>query len=74
MSNPSGSNSSDKSSDQLSTRESAGPSDLQTSKGNTTIADGVVQKIAGVSARMAGLERVSSTSVPLTRLVRASHE
>ena len=51
MSNPSGSTSSDKSSDQLSTRESAGPSDLQTSKGNTTIADGVVQKIAGVSAR-----------------------
>jgi uncharacterized alkaline shock family protein YloU len=27
------------------------PSKLQTSKGNTTIADGVVQKIAGVSAR-----------------------
>jgi hypothetical protein len=25
-------------------------------------------------AQMAGLERVSSTNVPLTRLVRASHE
>ena len=29
----------------------ASPSALQTSQGNTTIADGVVQKIAGVSAR-----------------------
>jgi uncharacterized alkaline shock family protein YloU len=51
MSNPSSSISSDKSSDQLNTRESAGTSELQTSKGNTTIADNVVQKIAGVSAR-----------------------
>ncbi|MGH3507014.1 MAG: Asp23/Gls24 family envelope stress response protein [Nocardioidaceae bacterium] len=51
MSNPSSSTSSDKSPDQLKTRESAGPSELQTSKGNTTIADSVVQKIAGVSAR-----------------------
>ena len=51
MSNPSSSISSDKSSDQLNTRESAGTSALQTSKGNTTIADNVVQKIAGVSAR-----------------------
>jgi uncharacterized alkaline shock family protein YloU len=51
MSNPSSSISSDKSSEQLSTRESAGTSELQTSKGNTTIADGVVQKIAAVSAR-----------------------
>jgi len=49
MSNPSTSTRSDKSSDQL-TRESAGPSELQTSKGNTSIADNVVQKIAGVSA------------------------
>ena len=51
MSNPSSSSSSDKSSDQLVTRESGGPSELQTSRGNTTIADGVVQKIAGVSAK-----------------------
>jgi uncharacterized alkaline shock family protein YloU len=51
MSNPSSSISSDKSSEQLSTRETAGTSELQTSKGNTTIADGVVQKIAAVSAR-----------------------
>lgn len=29
----------------------AAPSDLQTSQGNTTIADGVVQKIAGLAAR-----------------------
>lgn len=50
MSNPSSSTSSAKSSDQLDTRGSAGSSDLQTSKGNTTIADGVVQKIAGISA------------------------
>lgn len=50
MSNPSSSASSDKSSDQLTTRESAGSSELQSPKGNTTIADGVVQKIAGVSA------------------------
>jgi uncharacterized alkaline shock family protein YloU len=50
MSNPSRSTSADKSSDQLSTRESAGSSELQTTKGNTTIADSVVQKIAGVSA------------------------
>jgi uncharacterized alkaline shock family protein YloU len=51
MSNPSSSISSDESSDQLVTRGSAGSSDLQTSRGNTTIADSVVQKIAGVSAR-----------------------
>ena len=54
MSNPSTSRSSDKSSDQLDTQGSAGSagsSELQTSKGNTTIADSVVQKIAGVSAR-----------------------
>jgi uncharacterized alkaline shock family protein YloU len=50
MSSPSSSTSSDKSSDQLTTRESARSSELQTSKGDTTIADGVVQKIAGVSA------------------------
>jgi uncharacterized alkaline shock family protein YloU len=50
MSNSSSSTSSDKSSDQLTKRESAGSSELQTSKGNTTIADSVVQKIAGVSA------------------------
>ncbi len=50
MSNPSSPSSSDKSSDQLETRGSAGTSELQTSKGNTTIADSVVQKIAGVSA------------------------
>jgi uncharacterized alkaline shock family protein YloU len=36
---------------EVSTTGSAAPSKLQTSKGNTTIADGVVQKIAGVSAR-----------------------
>jgi uncharacterized alkaline shock family protein YloU len=29
----------------------ASPSELQTSQGNTTIADGVVQKIAGLAAR-----------------------
>ncbi|RBY91660.1 Asp23/Gls24 family envelope stress response protein [Blastococcus sp. TBT05-19] len=29
----------------------AAPSELQTSQGNTTIADGVVQKIAGLAAR-----------------------
>jgi uncharacterized alkaline shock family protein YloU len=51
VSNPSTPSSSNKSSDQLSTQESAGSSDLQTSRGNTTIADSVVQKIAGVSAR-----------------------
>ena len=50
MSNPSSSISSDKSSDKLSARESTGTSELQTTKGNTTIADSVVQKIAGVSA------------------------
>ena len=50
MSNPSSSTSSDKT-DKVSTREPAGDSELQTSKGNTTIADGVVQKIAGVSAK-----------------------
>ncbi len=31
--------------------EQAAPSDLQTSQGRTTIADGVVQKIAGLAAR-----------------------
>lgn len=54
MSNPSTSRSSDKSSDQLDTRGSAGSSEsseLQTSRGNTTIADSVVQKIGGVAAR-----------------------
>ena len=51
MNNPSSPSSSNKSSAELSTRESAEPSELQTSKGNTTIADGVVQKIAAVSAR-----------------------
>jgi len=51
MSNPSSSSSSDKSSGQLNTRGSDGSSELQTAKGNTTIADSVVQKIAGVSAR-----------------------
>lgn len=51
MSNQTSSSSSVKSSDQLDTRSSGGPSELQTSKGNTTIADGVVQKIAGVSAK-----------------------
>ena len=50
MSSPSSSISSDKSSDELSTRESTGSSELQTTKGNTSIADSVVQKIAGVSA------------------------
>lgn len=50
MSTPSSSSSSGKSADQLDTRVSTGTSELQTSKGNTTIADGVVQKIAGVSA------------------------
>ena len=50
MSNPSSSISSEKSSDKLSTRESTGSSELQTTQGNTTIADSVVQKIAGVSA------------------------
>lgn len=50
MNSPSGATSSDKSSEQLTTRESGERSELQTSKGNTTIADGVVQKIAGVSA------------------------
>jgi uncharacterized alkaline shock family protein YloU len=50
MSNPSSSTSSGKSSDELSSRASTGSSELQTSKGNTTIADSVVQKIAGVSA------------------------
>jgi uncharacterized alkaline shock family protein YloU len=50
MSNPASPVGSDKASDQLSTRDS-GTSELQTSKGNTTIADGVVQKIAGISAK-----------------------
>jgi uncharacterized alkaline shock family protein YloU len=50
MSNPTSTSSSTKPSDQLD-RQSGQPSELQTSKGNTTIADSVVQKIAGVSAR-----------------------
>jgi len=50
MSSTPSTTSSDKSSDHLTTKESAGSSELQTSKGNTTIADNVVQKIAGVSA------------------------
>lgn len=50
MSTPSSSSSSGTSADQLDTRASTGTSELQTSKGNTTIADSVVQKIAGVSA------------------------
>ena len=48
MSNPSSPTSSNEPSGQLSTRETT---NLQTSKGNTTVADGVVQKIAAVSAR-----------------------
>ena len=36
---------------EVSKSDSARPSELQTSTGNTTIADSVVQKIAGVSAR-----------------------
>jgi uncharacterized alkaline shock family protein YloU len=50
MSNSATTSSSTKQSDQLD-RQPGQPSELQTSKGNTTIADGVVQKIAGVSAR-----------------------
>jgi uncharacterized alkaline shock family protein YloU len=50
MSNPTSSTSGEKSTDQLQTRGSSSSSELQTSRGNTTIADGVVQKIAGVSA------------------------
>jgi uncharacterized alkaline shock family protein YloU len=50
MSNSASTGSSTKSSDQLD-RQSGQPSELQTSKGNTTIADSVVQKVAGVSAR-----------------------
>lgn len=50
MSNPSSSNSPRESSDQVETRPTGSPSALQTSKGNTTIADSVVQKIAGISA------------------------
>ena len=49
MSTPTGSSSAT-SSDQLDIRNSGGRSELQTSKGNTTIAHSVVQKIAGVSA------------------------
>jgi len=49
MSDPSTTRSS--ASEEVSKTGSAVPSQLQTSKGNTTIADGVVQKIAGVSAR-----------------------
>lgn len=50
MSNPSSSNSPKESSDQVETRGAGAPSALQTSQGNTTIADSVVQKIAGISA------------------------
>jgi uncharacterized alkaline shock family protein YloU len=50
MSNSSSSTSSDKTSDQVDTRGAAASSALQTSKGNTTIADNVVQKVAGISA------------------------
>jgi uncharacterized alkaline shock family protein YloU len=50
MSNSASTSSSTKSSDQLD-RQSGQTSELQTSKGNTTIADSVVQKVAGVSAR-----------------------
>lgn len=50
MSNPSSSNSPRETSDQVETRATGSPSALQTSKGNTTIADSVVQKIAGISA------------------------
>ncbi len=50
MSNPSSPSSSNEASDQLDTKGTAAPSKLQTSKGNTTIADTVVQKIAGISA------------------------
>jgi uncharacterized alkaline shock family protein YloU len=49
MSNPSTTGSS--TSEEVSKTGSGVPSKLQTSKGNTTIADSVVQKIAGVSAR-----------------------
>jgi uncharacterized alkaline shock family protein YloU len=50
MSNPSSPSSSQGASDQLETTGAAAPSQLQSSKGNTTIADAVVQKIAGVAA------------------------
>ena len=50
MSNSASTSSSTKSSDQLD-RQSGQPSELQTSKGNTTMAYRVVQKVAGVSAR-----------------------
>ena len=50
MSDSSSSSSSSEASNQLSTTGAAAPSKLQTSKGNTTIADAVVQKIAGVAA------------------------
>ncbi len=50
MSNPSSPSSSNEASDQLDTKGTAAPSKLQTSKGNTTMADTVVQKIAGISA------------------------
>ena len=45
------SSASEEASGDVSKSVSAVPSKLQTSKGNTTIADSVVQKIAGVSAR-----------------------
>jgi uncharacterized alkaline shock family protein YloU len=54
VSNPSGTRSGASepgASDEVSVTGSAVPSKLQTSKGNTTIADSAVQKIAGVSAR-----------------------
>jgi uncharacterized alkaline shock family protein YloU len=50
MSNPSSSSSSNEASEQLGTTSSAASSKLQSSKGSTTIADAVVQKIAGVAA------------------------
>jgi uncharacterized alkaline shock family protein YloU len=49
VSNPSTTQSS--ASEEVAKSGSGVPSKLQTSKGNTTIADSVVQKIAGVSAR-----------------------
>lgn len=51
MSTSPGPSSSSKPSDQVSRQDPAASSDLQTSRGNTTIADSVVQKIAAISAR-----------------------
>ena len=50
MSSPSSSSSSNEASDQLDTTAAAAPSKLESPQGNTTIADVVVQKIAGVAA------------------------